>query len=252
MGTWYVAGISYSDELYHHGIIGQKWGVRRFQNSDGTLTEAGKARYSSDKEQKKLSDKLTKNIGSYGSYKRMTNSNLIAMKPQVKHAINSLKDKAKETTELIKEFSYKENEFYNDKKTYRKYLKKVVDQDYEEFGKRYGETKESMLKDFEEYPELFGKERALELYMESTEPKAKELVRIKEAETKSYNDVIDSAKNYADEFLGAYGDKTVKDSTVMGLSSTARERLSKIISDEAYNQAMTVSDRLAFSKQRNY
>lgn len=35
---------SCSDELYHHGIKGQKWGIRRFQNEDGTLTEAGKAR----------------------------------------------------------------------------------------------------------------------------------------------------------------------------------------------------------------
>lgn len=32
-------------ELYHHGILGQKWGIRRYQNSDGTLTEAGKTRY---------------------------------------------------------------------------------------------------------------------------------------------------------------------------------------------------------------
>lgn len=31
-------------ELYHHGILGQKWGVRRFQNKDGTLTAAGKKR----------------------------------------------------------------------------------------------------------------------------------------------------------------------------------------------------------------
>ena len=45
MSTYYVAGIPFSDELYHHGIKGQKWGVRRFQNSDGSLTSAGKARY---------------------------------------------------------------------------------------------------------------------------------------------------------------------------------------------------------------
>lgn len=35
----------YEDELYHHGIRGQKWGNRRYQNSDGSLTEAGKKRY---------------------------------------------------------------------------------------------------------------------------------------------------------------------------------------------------------------
>ena len=36
----------------HHGIKGQKWGVRRFRNDDGTLTEAGKARYGGQREYK--------------------------------------------------------------------------------------------------------------------------------------------------------------------------------------------------------
>lgn len=34
--------IWHSDELYHHGVKGQKWGIRRYQNKDGSLTEMGK------------------------------------------------------------------------------------------------------------------------------------------------------------------------------------------------------------------
>ena len=48
-------------ELYHYGIPGQKWGVRRFQNPDGTLTEKGKKRY----------EKLNKRINKHNSYKKM-------------------------------------------------------------------------------------------------------------------------------------------------------------------------------------
>ena len=45
--------------LYHHGILGMKWGIRRYQNEDGTLTAAGKKHYSDYKKSNELSKKKT-------------------------------------------------------------------------------------------------------------------------------------------------------------------------------------------------
>ena len=48
-------------ELYHWGVKGMKWGVRRYQNKDGSLTNAGQKRYDRDKREnagKKKGDKV--------------------------------------------------------------------------------------------------------------------------------------------------------------------------------------------------
>lgn len=49
-------------ELYHYGIKGQKWGVRRYQNKDGSLTPAGKKRLAkNERELDQLNARLFKN-----------------------------------------------------------------------------------------------------------------------------------------------------------------------------------------------
>jgi len=42
---FYLEKQMYNTELYHHGIKGQRWGIRRYQNTDGSLKPAGEGRY---------------------------------------------------------------------------------------------------------------------------------------------------------------------------------------------------------------
>lgn len=56
-----------SNELYHFGVLGMKWGVRRYQNSDGTLTAAGKKHYDTGETKKIVAPTLkpaTSNLSS--------------------------------------------------------------------------------------------------------------------------------------------------------------------------------------------
>lgn len=54
--------VDYSNYLQHHGILGMRWGVRRYQNADGSLTSAGKRRYNENYNP----DQIRRDIAVYG------------------------------------------------------------------------------------------------------------------------------------------------------------------------------------------
>ena len=146
-----------NDELAHHGIKGQRWGVRRFQNADGSLTSAGEKRYgdgdsgssgssngSKSSNQQNLSEK---------DRKKAEKEKKKAIKKFENNVANNWSDSYNKATEVMNEELKKinKNPKYADEKlddpgVYESYLNEV--------GKTWDKIYSNQLrKDFGEYPD---------------------------------------------------------------------------------------------------
>ena len=92
----------YSNELYHHGILGQRWGIRRYQKKDGSLTPAGLKRYGSEANFKKIqrAEATAKKEAEKAKYRARTEAEIA--KINKKYKINKPDAKKEETKEKEK------------------------------------------------------------------------------------------------------------------------------------------------------
>lgn len=138
------------NELNHHGILGMKWGVRRYQNKDGSLTAAGMKRYGYDSNgnlvkkgiiDKAFDRKVEKLSNKTSSGKKMTASDSDStVTKRVKKDYNNLSD-----AEFFKKYSVTKERYA---KRVKKYGDPYMNSPLAKLGKRLAEkNKKQSLRD---------------------------------------------------------------------------------------------------------
>lgn len=208
MNIFYVAGIPYSDELYHHGIKGQKWGVRRFQNYDGTRTDAGKKRYSRSSDPKEIASWVHEVSGSARVRSSSKEKLFQAIGPGLELAKNACRGQAKKEAKAFLNYTKageKVNDEWDGNKKLREQFasqisKKTIRQIENEAGDKYTGV------DGRTTADEFARDYAFNKYSNSDHPL---VAKEKELHSKwmvERDALMKSCKDYSDEFFKEHGE----------------------------------------------
>lgn len=208
--------IPHSEYLEHHGIKGQKWGLRRYQNSDGSLTDAGKKRYA-------------RRIDTANSFGRRIMPEDISDK-----ANQGLRQRGSELRELQKKRNepYEmEDKFWKDTKLVDKYASKYAD-DLIKDGEDPKE-RDNLIR-LIKYDDV-GQNLYQDYYLKDHKEEAKNYNNAVAESSKARSEIKKIEKEIVNDLVGVYGDKDI-----MSLPKYGSYKNGKLVVSQYY----TVSDVL--------
>jgi len=241
-----VAGLG-DDSLQHHGIKGQKWGVRRFQNADGSLTPEGQKRYGANSMTSAERNKMIRSLHGDG---RLNFDKL----PDTEKK-RSFLDAADKLARANKELEDSLDAFYGDHDTYVKYTTKSAAEAWKntnEYNKThisYKDWVDSYVNDDADQ----GAKTGLDYYFDDHPDKRQRYENAVGETRKAYRSINAARDAYVKELVYDQGKRTVQrygTKLVNGQYKTVKveEPLSRAVLTQLYDVEHDIEERINKSK----